>query len=770
MAYENLAQIITLAASTENTPELQIYWEKRYQDLLDRELFKISSKTLTLLSESEQVSKPATPFGDIVLVNHLDKNKSLDELTLQTTLESAVRFLDSLVDKIDFTSEAKSIVNQYRKIGLGLYDFKDYVSAKKSMSDLDEIDYIGSLVSSGSYRASESLAEEKGVCLNWNKIKRHLRPKSFEYWYEINTGEVKSGLEISEDFDQESIKTSNFEIIPRRNSNILLFPADLEWQIWSDRDTTAPKTEITHTENSISPKQTEVVKTPEVLMAQEPVEQKPLMPETIEIPTYINAKGAVTDQFSDQVETGHEIIPEFTETELIPFEESNETDFFADLINAEPVEPEQIATEKPLEIEPVEENPLIKETEPVDPVDEEPQFQVGELVIIKNGLKPQYDGKVYQVIEIIQPNTPGHDHIHYKLTGDSIDLDDLVWEEFELVPVELTDILGKINTQTTVEPKQEIVQIKESIIQNVHALILKDEKVLLETISNNLEFPGGLLPKNTTPENAIEEILFEKYGITGKTVYEVGSSVTNSNDDLPSVLHLGYIVNVEEVNNADLKWYEKKELAKSSKYVLALLAKLETQKKYFQENHQQVEVVTPIEDKKIPTPLAIQVKNNITKTKLNIMSKYILKLEQLLQTESFGKVTVSLEYDSKGARLVAVNADNVSPELEILLDTVLNLVNFSLGRNTTPIELANLLEKQSQAKGPLGSLLNLVSGVLRSAPGSILEISPDMIVDSLPSTEVSREIPRLDTISPKVESQSAEQQNTKSFFGTPANQ
>ena len=209
--------------------------------------------------------------------------------------------------------------------------------------------------------------------------------------------------------------------------------------------------------------------------------------------------------------------------------------------------------------------------------------------------------------------------------------------------------------------------------------------------------------------------------------------------------------------------------------MLAILAKLETQKKYFQEKYSlpveaapqpKIEVLLPAESK-----LPIR---NITKTNLNIMSKYILKLEQLLQTESFGKVTVTLEYDSKGARLVAVHGDKVSTELETLLDTVLNLVNFSLGRNTTPTELAGLLEMQSQAKGPLGSLLVLVADVLKSAPGSILEISPEIIVDSLPSltapTLTTAKTDSKPVQSVPVQTESTQKTvNTKSFFGPPGN-
>ena len=234
---------IQVSASSENTPELVNYWQGRYSNLLDKELFRLSHKTSDLLKLTEVV-RPATTFGELVLVNHLDQNGQLDEAALQTTIETSVRFLDGLLDKLSFNESAKNTVAMYRKIGLGIADFKEYLSKRSNVSELDEIDYLGNLISSATYRASESLAEEKGICRGWDKVKKHLRPKSFEYWYDLETGEVKNGLDMGEDFSEDTIVNSNYEIVPRRNVSLLLFPPDLEWQIWSDRDDTAPKTEI----------------------------------------------------------------------------------------------------------------------------------------------------------------------------------------------------------------------------------------------------------------------------------------------------------------------------------------------------------------------------------------------------------------------------------------------------------------------------------------------------------------------------------------------
>lgn len=263
MTSTSLTEIVKLVAQTESTPELGQYWQKRYQDILNQNLFKLSDKTEDLAISKDIIDRPATPFGDIILLSHLDKNNNLDEVKIQSTIETSVRLLDSILEVIKFTPEAKQIVGQYRKIGVGILDFEEYMETKDSESEIQQIDYIGNLLSTTCYHVSESIAEEKGACLSWYKINKHLRPKSFEYWYNEETGETRSGLELTEDFDQDSINQSRFVISPRRNSNIMLYSPDLEWQIWSDRDDTAAQTPIAVSEPK--PPQIDLGDNPQIL-------------------------------------------------------------------------------------------------------------------------------------------------------------------------------------------------------------------------------------------------------------------------------------------------------------------------------------------------------------------------------------------------------------------------------------------------------------------------------------------------------------------------
>lgn len=236
--------LIERIANTENTPELARYWQSRYHNFFDRKAFSLNEKTIQILLSEKVVENPITPLGKIFLGKHLDKNQAVDEISLQSTIETAVRFLDSCLESINFSQQTRKIVNQYRKIALGIEDFEDFLETKKTTNQIAEIDFLGNFISNYSYRTSETLAEEKGSCDNWEKICKHLRPKTFEYWFNPETEDIKNGLELSDEFDQETILKSPYEIIPRRNSHILLFPIDLEWQIWNDRDEMAPKTEI----------------------------------------------------------------------------------------------------------------------------------------------------------------------------------------------------------------------------------------------------------------------------------------------------------------------------------------------------------------------------------------------------------------------------------------------------------------------------------------------------------------------------------------------
>ncbi len=779
---ETMHEILQSAAKTENTPELQLYWEKRFRDLVEKGFFKISEKTISLLNNQAAVGKPATPFGDIVLSKHLDQNNSLDELSLQATVETSVRLLDSLLEIINFTEEAKNIVTQYRKIGLGLADFKEYIDLRNTTSELDEIDYIGSLISSSSYRASETLAEEKGVCMNWNKIEHHLRPKSFEYWYDVETGEVRSGLEMSEDYDLETVVNSRFVIVPRRNSNILLFPTDLEWQIWSDRDESAPKTEISKQGSEIQSIFNGVLD--EKLMESKPTDSVNFAGSESKIEQIKEEKddenpfatlstnnseeaeniyGDADDQLDSQVDLDEledelEDEPE-TEASNDEFENLQNSVFETEEVEeteGDDTEMDLADTDANLATDQKENatnNFIPNQTEiknMTESQNTEPLFQIGELVQVKNPDKAEFS-KVYQVIDIIfndQDKTT-----HYKLTGSAYEVDENVWQEEDLSPVELTDILDKINTPQTQEP---IIEIKETVVQHVHSVIFnQNNEILVEQTEQGYTLPGGLLPKNTRPEDAIEELLFEKYGVSGKTTYEIGTAITNSFDEDPSLLHLGYVVEAKVEEMSELSWVKEDDLIKSGNYSSVLLSKLHSQKLYFNSTSDNIE-----KDQAEPI---IAINNQINYNLKNNMSKYLLKLEQVVKTSGFGKIRASLQYNSKGIKLMVVDTETITPELSSVLNTMLNLINFTLEKQMRPEDVAKQIETQAKSgeSMPINELMEVLSEVLKDAPATIEEINSSIIIDNF-SEEMSKAI---ESVSKAKTTGNSSSNNSKGFFG-----
>lgn len=251
--------ILREVSDKENTLELKNYWYKRYSQVLEGRMFALSQETQLLFDHRRLLPQPATVYGGVILMKHLDKNGLLDEIELQNTIEASVRFLDSLLDVLDLTAEARMFVEQYRRIGIGILDYQAFADHSDQGDNAKLREYISSFVSNSSYRASETLAEEKGSCKGWDKIKYHIRPKPFEYWYNTKTGEIRSSVQISEEWTQETIQNSDFEIVPRRNAALLAFPQTEEWMVWSDRDQSSPKVEV-HNE-------TKPEKQPDILQA-----------------------------------------------------------------------------------------------------------------------------------------------------------------------------------------------------------------------------------------------------------------------------------------------------------------------------------------------------------------------------------------------------------------------------------------------------------------------------------------------------------------------
>ncbi len=393
---QNLSQKLS---QTEKTPELAQYWGDRYNNLLESGKFEISEKTKQTLTSTDQIQKPSTPYGNVLLSKHLDSNKNLDQVSLQSTVEIAVRLLDASLESIDFDDNSKYQTKQFRKIGIGVEDIQAFLENQPDEANIELIDRIGKIVSTAAYRASESLAMEKGVPTKWESIASHIRPKSFENWYNPKTREIKTGLEISQDFDARTIAESEFKIIPRRNSHLLLLPVDMEWQLWSDRDESAPITEL----DSLTEKAPEMNLTP--------VDSTNLTAEKAE-----NDKNEKMLEIAEIVE--NQIIEmSSTEHQLLPLQKENH-----ELQKTSDQETELVA------------KGLIDMEQPSTDQESEDGFLQGELVRFKND-SHKY---IYQVVRKVDgQNNPSR----YQLYGHQIAENELV-SEVDLEAVNIDEILN----------------------------------------------------------------------------------------------------------------------------------------------------------------------------------------------------------------------------------------------------------------------------------------------------------------------------------------
>ncbi len=233
---DKVNQLLAKVAKTEPTVELELYWQKRYQEIVDNLSFNLSEHTVDMVFEN-LVTRPSTPSGLINIEQILDEKNQVKESTLQNIVETSVRLLDAILDIINFDQPARQTIKEFRKIAIGIENLDSYLTIPEMF--IDQVDYLGEIISNSVYRASESLAEEKGACERWEDIKNEINSKGFEYWFNPDSGEIQTSQEIQEFItnnpESYSQIMNDFEIVARRGSHLLLYPDKLEWEKWSDR-------------------------------------------------------------------------------------------------------------------------------------------------------------------------------------------------------------------------------------------------------------------------------------------------------------------------------------------------------------------------------------------------------------------------------------------------------------------------------------------------------------------------------------------------------
>jgi ribonucleoside-diphosphate reductase alpha chain len=166
----------------------------------------------------------ACNLGSLVLTKFISQNPdgtiAIDWQDLAETVAISVRFLDNVLDVSEFATpdQKYNVRNVFRQLGLGIMGWADYLKQARipydSSQHLDEIDLWGGWMAQHAYRASESLAAEKGSCGVWPQIQEVRTGNIFELWTD-SEGNQYNG--------EEALASSRQDLtqVPRRNSTVL---------------------------------------------------------------------------------------------------------------------------------------------------------------------------------------------------------------------------------------------------------------------------------------------------------------------------------------------------------------------------------------------------------------------------------------------------------------------------------------------------------------------------------------------------------------------
>jgi hypothetical protein len=230
---EKLISLIQKISNLELKEEEKIKWQSAYLEIFEKGYFIINRDNLEKLLTMSVVETPLTTYGEIVLIKHI-KRVHLDNRQLAKTIEIAVRFLDGCLDVINFSIEARDKISKFRKIGLGIADFDAYC-VQSNQEQTNSAYVLGDLISNAAYRASENLGAEKGFIPNIEDSKSYNKGKIFAKYLIKTNGSFVSGYQLKKMVIENAISSEDYEVVPRRNSHILLLPNQEIWYPFTDR-------------------------------------------------------------------------------------------------------------------------------------------------------------------------------------------------------------------------------------------------------------------------------------------------------------------------------------------------------------------------------------------------------------------------------------------------------------------------------------------------------------------------------------------------------
>jgi hypothetical protein len=229
----------------------------------------------------------------------------------------------------------------------------------------------------------------------------------------------------------------------------------------------------------------------------------------------------------------------------------------------------------------------------------------------------------------------------------------------------------------------------------------------------------------------------------GEEVEEVGSAVSSATD-----LHLGFVVAPSQLGAQSQNSWLPINSDKLPDYAQILLTKRKQQRSKIRDLEQRIELAID-EQRKIEEVLQNEpekqaavakytsqtshreYKPEVLKKNLGSLSKYVLKLEQLVESKSYGEMLLTLTYDGHGPRLVNLDGKQIPHELKQVLELFLDLINFILTNNINPQYLSEKLEfrDRESIQLPIKHLLQFIGKSLGLAPERVQEIDSALIED-----------------------------------------
>lgn len=170
-------------------------------------------------------------LGSINVLNHLDKEGEIDFAKLKSSIHTAIRMLDNVID-INFypTKEASNSNLKNRPIGLGVMGIHDVLHVKNINIDSDEAvkwnNYFFEFYSREAILASSNLAKERGSYENYEGSLWSQNILPIDSWNNLQSYREKSGAHTASQGLGESLSSwtearSHVKEYGMRNSNVM---------------------------------------------------------------------------------------------------------------------------------------------------------------------------------------------------------------------------------------------------------------------------------------------------------------------------------------------------------------------------------------------------------------------------------------------------------------------------------------------------------------------------------------------------------------------